>query len=99
MFVKEVQQVTEVQDVLTKLVCDSCEATIPFVFPDLRCEQGVEMLTIVFEGGYGEYIDRINGTPKMHLCQRCADDLRHNNPAIARCLEGHASPLKGRPVV
>jgi hypothetical protein len=64
-------------EVIDTLSCDNCKRNIPLVYPDHDYTpdtiQGSNMLHILFEGGYGMYVD---GRSDVHLCHLCATKLR-----------------------
>lgn len=54
--------------------CDICNRELREVFPNSsQYEQYEDALTIRFMGGYGEYIDPIDGYPTVMMCKHCAD--------------------------
>jgi hypothetical protein len=67
--------------------CDNCQAELKFVFGN-RSETYENALHVVFEGGYGEYVDIHGGVAEAIFCENCAKTLLDGlNPNIHRIID------------
>ena len=79
---------------LAERSCDRCGAVLEFVF-DRRSPQYVDSLHLRFDGGYGEFIDRLaldgpeSNSLEVVVCGRCVEDLM----AIEPWLRPHLRPI------
>lgn len=70
--------------VVIEITCDNCGGDIPLMFPENGNHQGRGMLTVDFNGGYGEFID---GHATADLCHDCAILLQKAFPALKKIMD------------
>lgn len=64
--------------------CTRCNTELNSL--DSSATQPADALPITFHGGYGMYIDTIDGEPTALLCTDCADQLCDTNPWLDQLL-------------
>lgn len=93
-------KIVSVERVVTdSLACDNCGASIPLVFeePSGPTQQGVEALQIIFDGGFGMYVDPIaQHNLRLLWCKNCADLLCAAFPSIRELIgRSYKIPVSG----